>query len=403
MIPPPRGRNIGRLLMPQDATRVAPVRQVPDNIRPLQLNEGVSRVRRALGLSELPQGGALEKVAGIAKMLGLGHPGESVEGPSRAMAAVARTGKGVGSMLKQADNVAPIKAYHGSPHDFDKFDISKIGTGEGAQAYGHGLYFAESEDVAKHYREALTRTNQKLLEDYRAGLSDEIEIVAASALLRDGNPANAKFVASNWTMPPGVDREKVNATIDQLAKKYPTPTGKTYEVAIKADPEQFLDWDAPLPQQPPAVQAALERAGIPIKDASGMFGIEKTPSGRSFKVVGNGYEFGTYRSEAAAQKRLQELVPAYTETGELAYRKIAHQTADNAISSQSAATQRLREAGIPGIRYLDGTSRSAGTGSRNYVVFDDSLVEILRKYGLAGLIGSGAGVGSLLSKRQNEQ
>ena len=46
----------------------------------------------------------------------------------------------------------PIKAYHGSPHDFDAFDLSKIGTGEGAQAYGHGLYFAENEAIAKAYR-----------------------------------------------------------------------------------------------------------------------------------------------------------------------------------------------------------------------------------------------------------
>jgi hypothetical protein len=42
-----------------------------------------------------------------------------------------------------------ITTYHGSPHDFDEFDMSKIGTGEGAQAYGHGLYFAENENVAK--------------------------------------------------------------------------------------------------------------------------------------------------------------------------------------------------------------------------------------------------------------
>ena len=41
--------------------------------------------------------------------------------------------------------------WHGSPHKFDKFDASKIGTGEGAQAYGHGLYLAESPDVAKSY------------------------------------------------------------------------------------------------------------------------------------------------------------------------------------------------------------------------------------------------------------
>ena len=46
-------------------------------------------------------------------------------------------------------------ADHGSPHSFDKFDMSKIGTGEGAQAYGHGLYFADNEGVAKSYRENL--------------------------------------------------------------------------------------------------------------------------------------------------------------------------------------------------------------------------------------------------------
>jgi len=52
-----------------------------------------------------------------------------------------------------------IRAYHGSPHDFDRFSLDAIGTGEGAQAYGHGLYFAESEDVARSYRDALAPKN----------------------------------------------------------------------------------------------------------------------------------------------------------------------------------------------------------------------------------------------------
>jgi hypothetical protein len=42
-----------------------------------------------------------------------------------------------------------ITTYHGSPHDFDEFDMSKIGTGEGAQAYGRGLYFAEMKMLQK--------------------------------------------------------------------------------------------------------------------------------------------------------------------------------------------------------------------------------------------------------------
>lgn len=51
-----------------------------------------------------------------------------------------------------------ITAYHGSPHDFDKFSLDKIGTGEGAQAYGHGLYFADSEGVARSYRDRSRRS-----------------------------------------------------------------------------------------------------------------------------------------------------------------------------------------------------------------------------------------------------
>jgi hypothetical protein len=42
-------------------------------------------------------------------------------------------------------------------------------------------------------------------------------------------------------------------------------------------------------------------------------------------------------------------------------------------------SQKLREAGIPGIRYLDQGSRGGGEGTRNFVIFDDKLVKILGK------------------------
>jgi len=46
-------------------------------------------------------------------------------------------------------------AYHGTPHRFDTFSTDKIGTGEGAQAHGWGLYFAENKDTSEKYRQAL--------------------------------------------------------------------------------------------------------------------------------------------------------------------------------------------------------------------------------------------------------
>lgn len=43
-------------------------------------------------------------------------------------------------------------AYHGSPHFFDRFDMSRMGTGEGAQTFGRGIYLTESLQVANHYK-----------------------------------------------------------------------------------------------------------------------------------------------------------------------------------------------------------------------------------------------------------
>lgn len=55
----------------------------------------------------------------------------------------------------------------------------------------------------------------------------------------------------------------------------------------------------------------------------------------------------------------------------------------------------LQQAGIPGIKYLDEVSRGAGKGTRNYVVFDDKLIDIVRKFGIAGAVSAG-----LLSEAQ---
>jgi hypothetical protein len=52
---------------------------------------------------------------------------------------------------------------------------------------------------------------------------------------------------------------------------------------------------------------------------------------------------------------------------------------------EDQASTFLRGQGIPGIRYLDGGSRGAGQGTRNFVVFDDQLPKILERNG--GLLG----------------
>ena len=73
----------------------------------------------------------------------------------------------------------------------------------------------------------------------------------------------------------------------------------------------------------------------------------------------------------------------------------------------SKVSDALREDGVLGIKYLDQMSRGAGKGSRNYVVFDDKIIDIVRKYGIAGaaaMLGiSTADVQGALAQEQGTQ
>ena len=74
------------------------------------------------------------------------------------------TGSPFADMLLRA-RARLVPAYHGSPHDFDRFSTEKIGTGEGNQAYGWGLYFASLKEIANTYRHTLSARNRGVIVD----------------------------------------------------------------------------------------------------------------------------------------------------------------------------------------------------------------------------------------------
>jgi hypothetical protein len=251
-----------------------------------------------------------------------------------------------------------ITAYHGSPHDFDRFDSSKIGMGEGAQAYGHGLYFSENPDVARSYRDALKRggtidlgsgplANQQAADAIFARLTEahgaDVKVhnvagAAADMLARHGDnaAANLEHVFR------GADEYQpiVKAAADILRTAKPSTGGSLYETNIKAELEDFIDWDKPLDQQSEKAKTFLNN--------------ELT------RYLGT-----TYDRQIDNFKNL--------EAGEI----LSQTRGVNASSPQTA--QAARDAGLAGIRYLDQGSRGAGEGTRNYVVFDDSKLDILKR------------------------
>lgn len=259
-------------------------------------------------------------------------------------------------------NPPSIAAYHGSPHDFDKFDLSKIGTGEGSQAYGHGLYFAENEGVARSYRDQL-------------GGGAMLTPGAQAAHFLDQNGGNRAAALKEMkdilkVSSPHPQTEALREAIGMLERGETPSPGRMYQVAIKAGPEHFLDWDKPLSEQSPKVRDALKGMNAPDDLSVSQLVNEHGDALRKQMMAGN---MAKYKAGNFSQKELNQT-----------NQKLWNTRADALV------TEALRSAGIPGIKYLDQGSRSAGEGSRNYVVFDDKLIDILKKYGLAGLVAGSA-------------
>lgn len=275
------------------------------------------------------------------------------------------------AMLDQnrtATGFAPLAmtAWHGSPHTFDKFSLDKIGTGEGAQAYGHGLYLAESPDVAKGYQEKLSKSvsvqgrkldsipadgplanaHNSVITNIQGGMKPEDAIRAAAKYWDDASNEMLGFMQSNPELASHIKKEASSrADIAKHAKAmnpadfYLDP-GNLYKTDIPDEAvARFLDWDKPLSQQAPEVQ-------------------------RAFKS-----HIGEFQSNP---EKAWELIK--DKTGGEAYSTLAGR-------NQHLVSDGLNSAGIPGIRYLDGGSRGTGTGTSNFVAFSPDLIRILERNG----------------------
>lgn len=272
-----------------------------------------------------------------------------------------------------------IVAYHGTPHDFDRFDISKIGTGEGAQAFGHGLYFAGSESVANYYKDMRVRgvfvdgaksvfhwvrdniprpptvDDENAIKSARNSLAKAIydgvhqNMADPIRLAEERNEKSKKFAEDHPGSAAARQYQTQKHDIKYLRNnnirfERGTP-GNLYQVEINANPDELLDWDKSLDDQPQIMQK-----------------IEQTDWG----------EFAIEGAENAAERRGQN--PG----GDDLIRWLQEDGPDFAM-------EQLREAGIKGIKYKDAVSRGKEGGTYNYVIFDDTVVDIAAKWSVANM------------------
>ena len=299
---------------------------------------GSDSIRRALeyyGLSSETKRPMLETLTGLtppkAVMGAARAAGQGAEAVGRAAAPVA--GQAIENYLVRSGGILPMTVYHGSPHKFDAFDMSKIGTGEGAQAYGHGLYFAEAPEVAKGYQAKLAAQQKPNVVD--ANLQKLYEKTG------DWSKAVDEHMRRIYDTPKA--KEKMRESLIKQGAPTNVEGGAFYKVDLPDEQiAKMLDWDKPLADQPHALKA-IKNYAAEIKS----LGMDKDA------------------------KDILDAAQMVGMPGEW-----FHSMAKTAFGAENLSKDLARH-GIPGIRYLDQGSRAGGQGTSNYVVFEDQIPKII--------------------------
>jgi hypothetical protein len=240
-----------------------------------------------------------------------------------------------------ARNQSGAIVWHGSPHKFDRFDASKIGTGEGTQAYGHGLYFAESPEVARTYSMLAAkpglRTGSARIGE--SSINDSIIVLNARKYTGGDVQALAGMIENNPSA--FQNSSALLARIKEFDGN--RPPSYMYKGDLPDDQiAKMLDYDKPIKDQASIleiIRSSLPRDMLSTFDANAKGGI----------------------------------------SGANAYKNWLW----NGGKTEASKAEAMRQAGIPGIRYLDGGSRGAGSGTSNFVVFpgNEGLLNILERNG----------------------
>ena len=259
---------------------------------------------------------------------------------------------------------------------FGAFNASKIGTGEGAQAYGHGIYLAESPDVAKVYRSAtdpVARRAEMTLQMTEGNVNEAIKFVQKDA-------KRYETYKNEWFFKPEAYQEKLNELeyLKQIKKGKPPEVGAMYKADLPDEMvDRMLDWDKPLSRQSREVQEFAKTQNPSLASEEPHF---VTPSGEVIHwsaLVDSVENLKNPKTKAIPSKiygggnwvKYGEHMMGQTTGGEF-YRSLSSPSewsrqaaagAGKAGLDDVEASAALRGVGIPGIKYMD-------EGSRGYVV-----------------------------------
>lgn len=261
-----------------------------------------------------------------------------------------------------------INAWHGSPHQFDRFDHSHMGRGEGNQSFGWGTYLADERGLAEYYRLRTVRNHiwRRLREEGVGAPDESMEEQVAGIMAMKWSDKELRFwkalQQNDWL---GFDTpvQAAMAMLDKDGGKNFDPDrelwdavaslGTLYRVNAAVEREHLLDLDLTMRNQPRAVWDAVNEMS------------EEAVLAKGFNPV-----------VARTVARLTGV-----EGLDLMLARQFYFTLEASIGGKTAA-EVMRRFGIMGNVYLDARSRKEGVGSSNYVIFDDEVLSIEEQFAI---------------------
>ena len=290
------------------------------------------------------------------------------------------------------DVTMSVRALHASPHSFRKFDTAFMGKGEGAQAYGWGLYFAENPKVNRSYMNqfAQDKTTWKFREVETGVIEVMQRSLVNSFLPKDALP-EAKEDASDiaWSVLGDlVDASKGSMTVSDIAREvmeeieinrkhaeeYPQEREKMVQLeGFLLSLLDHLDEIEARPGMPSNYKVELnvedsELMGWDYVDETVLALLKDSPVEEVRYALERAERRADYRGENVSGKDVyQELFDAFWDGDD-----------GTKQEAQKAASVSLLSSDIKGIRYADGYTRGKAEEDQtyNYVIFDGNDIKI---------------------------
>jgi len=300
-----------------------------------------------------------------------------------------------------------INAWHGGPYDFDRFSLEHIGSGEGAQVYGWGMYFSSEPSIAAWYRDKLSTKSQQIagmsVKDWFNKNQPMMTITnpaVTEAAARTGRPAGRKL-AEEFGLPifvkvPLIDQDTADRITDTINDTSYTANESYFNLldafsSYIEDAQRTTDINGPVDNDVLKEQSLEMRQYLAAIDILRKMHslVRPVSAGKLYNVNIDtdqdhmlDWDSPIIQQSKYVQERVKQLYDSNPAIGDMPFNFVGllpgqtfYYSLATALGSDKAASKALLGVGITGNTFIGRTS-----GERNYVVFDDQAVAVANKY-----------------------